>query len=108
MTKKKDHLFYVQDLVKSVLNGATARAACGREKVFTREDFDARGYHNGCATCMTAVAAEQLGDKIVLRKKSTWTELLETAYAEATAPRATYTFTINSKTTSGNWPPLAA
>lgn len=109
-TKKKDHLFIPSDLVQSVLRGKAARACCGVERVFTREDFDDHDYYGTCAPCVTAAAAEQPGDTISTLKKRGWTELLEKAFLDVTAPPtwtyATFTWTSNTPGTS-TFPPAA-
>lgn len=93
MTKKKDHLYLVDDLVKSVLLGVPATSACGRQTAFTRERLEETGYFNGCKDCM-AVAGKEAAvkdDVVRVHPKEGWQRLVERAwllrYEEATRPR---------------------
>lgn len=101
-SKKIDHLYHTEDLVKSVLKSVPAKAACGNEKVFTRADFDVTDYFQGCADCMASAAA-RTRDVISIKTKRSWVELLESVTLELLRPPVSYTYTFTS-TAPKSWP----
>lgn len=111
MAKKKDHLYVPIALAKSVLLDVPARAACGFEKKFTREDLEITEYFGTCAHCMNRVAVSQPGEAISTIKKQGWTRLLERLVTEQLRPKwvmQTYTWTSSAKPTgTAGFPPAA-
>lgn len=98
--KKKDHLYRVTELTKSVLLGKAAKALCGYEKTFTRQDFDDLEYYPGCKTCMAGAAAET-SDVVSIRKKRAWAEIVETAFLDLLEDRSRpwrWTFQVSGST----------
>lgn len=105
----KLHYVDSQDLVRSVLTGSNAKAACGFSKVFTREDVEnARRLTKTCKGCLVAAGDEVArGTQVVLNPAAGWTALLEHVWkAKNAAPKHVTRFTIS---TSKQWGfPLAA
>lgn len=101
MTKKKDHLYTIDDIAKSVLLGVTVKAVCGREDKFTRERIDDTEYAGSCKNCMAGAAKDAAArdDLIHIHPKEGWQRLIEKAwlarYHESFAPKVS--------TGSGTW-----
>lgn len=80
--KKRDHLAYNDDVVRSVILGVIVRTRCGIEKVFTREDFEDTAYYPTCKDCMAAAAEDAKPDVIRVNPKAGWAAIVERAWKD--------------------------
>lgn len=82
MTKRKDHLLYLDDVAKSVLLGSTVNTLCGRERNYTREDIDDTEYSGTCKDCMRIAGDDAASRKDLIRilPKAGWLNLIEQAW----------------------------
>ena len=108
----KLHLLVPREIVRSVINGTEAKAACGFSKVYTRESVDSaqNGGLKPCKGCLVAVGDDvSKGDKVTLHPAKGWTALLEMAWSLDEAERfRPQVFTIKTgNVTSWQFPPAA-
>ena len=108
----KAHFLDPRAIVRSVLNGTEATAACGLKKVFTRDGVESAsaGGLKTCKGCLVAIGENVAkGDEVTLHPAEGWTALLERVWKLQEADRyrpMTFTFT-NGNATTWNFP-LAA
>lgn len=75
MPKQRAHMYIPESVVRSVLLETTARAACGDERVLTRESVDGAVGLKPCADCIVSVNAKH--DSYTVQSARGWIALLE-------------------------------
>ena len=100
MKKLKQHLFFSDDAVRSVLRGHKITAQCGEVRVLTREAFDVVG--RTCQKCLK-VALNDF-DRFTVDSPRGWTALLERVWIlEHTPPTASATWYCTISTNATTW-----